>query len=378
LDFELTLRNVAELAVPTLADACTVDILLETGDVRRVAATKGELNRAWYAAVESHPLLATLRSGQSSLYRDLDELDTSLDQDALTALRALGIHSLLLVPLEARGRVLGAITCFGLATRAVYSPIEQALAEELGRRCGLAIDNARLHAEAQRATHLRDEFLSVAAHELKTPMTTLRGYAQLLGRSLGEGQLPPLGLLQRGIDAIDWQSEKLVKLTEQLLDVSRIEAGKLQLRQQPADLVEVVRGIVQSVQGTTQKHTLTLTAPETCLATVDAMRLEQVVANLVGNAVKYSPNGGAIEITLGTPDPTRIELVVQDWGLGIPADRRENLFDRFYQAHGEGNFGGLGLGLYVSRQIVELHGGTIEADFPDSGGSRFVVSLPAG
>jgi signal transduction histidine kinase len=234
-----------------------------------------------------------------------------------------------------------------------------------------------LHAEAQRATHLRDEFLSVAAHELKTPMTTLRGYAQLLGRSLGDGQIPPLTLLQRGVEAIDWQSEKLVRLTEQLLDVSRFEAGKLQLSQQQADLVVLVRGIVQSVQGTTQKHTLALTAPETCLAMVDPMRFEQVVANLVGNAVKYSPNGGAIEITLSKPDATRIEMSVRDWGLGIPVDRRTNLFERFYQAHGEGNFGGLGLGLYVSRQIVELHGGTIDADFPTSGGSRFVVSLPA-
>jgi signal transduction histidine kinase len=292
-------------------------------------------------------------------------------------LRALGIRSLMLAPLEARGRVLGAITCFGFDTREPYTPVEQALAEELGRRCGLAIDNARLHAEAQRATHLRDEFLSVAAHELKTPMTTLRGYAQLLGRSLGEGHIPPLALLQRGVEAIDWQSEKLVRLTEQLLDVSRFEAGKLQLSQQSADLVVLVRGIVQSVQETTQKHTLTLIAPETCFATVDSTRFEQVVANLVGNAVKYSPNGGAIEVTLAEPEPTRIEMVVRDWGLGIPADRREHLFDRFYQAHGEGNFGGLGLGLYVSRQIVELHGGTIEADFPSSGGSRFVVSLPA-
>ncbi len=335
LDYELTLRNVAELLVPTLADACTVDILLENGDLRRVAAT--------------HPAEGQLEG-----------------------------QVLVRVPLEARGRVLGAITCFGFDTREAYTPIDQALAEELGRRCGLAIDNARLHAEAQRATHLRDEFLSVAAHELKTPMTTLRGYAQLLGRSLGEGQIPPLGLLQRGVEAIDWQSEKLVRLTEQLLDISRIEAGKLQISEQPAELVELLRGIVDAVQETTQRHTLALIAPETCLATVDPMRLEQVVANLVDNAVKYSPNGGAIEVVLSQPGPSTIEMVVRDWGLGIPAERRANLFDRFYQAHGEGNFGGLGLGLYVSRQIVELHGGTIDADFPISGGSRFVVSLPAG
>ena len=134
--------------------------------------------------------------------------------------------------------------------------------------------------------------------------------------------------------------------------------------------------IVQLMQHTTDQHTLIFTAPDVCPARVDPIRFEQVVTNLVGNAVKYSPGGGSVEITLSAPDPHYIQLVVRDWGLGIPVERRGKLFDLFYQAHGEGHFGGLGLGLYVSRQIVELHGGTIDAEFP-SGGSRFIVSLPA-
>jgi signal transduction histidine kinase len=383
LDYELTLRNVAELAVRTLADACTVDVFTEEGTVRRVAATRvesvaeDELARRWSASIQSDPLVMAVRTSTSVLYRDLRSLRDVLDSDSLEALGSLGVRSLIVAPLPARGRVLGAITCFGFEHRAAYTPIEQALAEELGRRCGMAIDNARLHAEAQRATRLRDEFLSVAAHELKTPMTTLRGYTQLLGRATAQGQVPPAPLLQRSVQAIDAQSEKLVRLTEQLLDVSRIEAGKLQLSRSVVDVVELVRGIVASVQESTDKHTICLSAPERCPAWVDPMRLEQVVANLVGNAVKYSPNGGRIDVTLGELDPTRIELVVRDWGLGIPPDRRENLFGRFYQAHGEGHFGGLGLGLYVSREIVELHGGTIEADFPSGGGSRFIVRLPS-
>ena len=383
LDYELTLRNVADLAVPALADACTVDVFTEDGDVRRVAATRAEsvaedeLARQWSASIESDPLVMAVRTSESVLYSELSDLGDLLASDRLDALASLGVRSLIAAPLAARGRVLGAITCFGFEQRAPYTPIEQALAEELGRRCGMAIDNARLHAEAQRATRLRDEFLSVAAHELKTPMTTLRGYTQLLGRVTAGGQLPPAALLHRSVQAIDAQSEKLVRLTEQLLDVSRIEAGKLQLGQSVVDLVKLVRGIVDSVQESTDKHQIRLTAPETCPAWADPMRLEQVVANLVGNAVKYSPDGGPIEVSLGQPDPTRIELAVRDWGLGIPPDRRENLFGRFYQAHGEGHFGGLGLGLYVSREIVELHGGSIEADFPSSGGSRFVVTLPS-
>src|SRR5579859_67115 len=162
LDYEVTLRNVAELAVPVLADVCTVDILLDDGAVRRVAEARAESTRG-------------------------GEIERCS------------------VPLEARGRVLGAITYYATPDRPAYTDIEQTLAEELGRRCGLAIDNARLHAEAQRATRLRDEFLSVAAHELKTPMTTLRGYAQLLGRSVYEGEAPRADVLVRSVHAIDAQ-----------------------------------------------------------------------------------------------------------------------------------------------------------------------------
>ena len=126
----------------------------------------------------------------------------------------------------------------------------------------------------------------------------------------------------------------------------------------------------------TQAHTLTLLAPPECRALVDPLRLEQVIRNLIDNAIKYSPQGGSIDVVLGPVDGTGVSLVVRDHGLGIPPERRENLFDRFYQAHGEGHFGGLGLGLYISRQIVELHGGHISAEFPADGGSSFEVTLP--
>lgn len=383
LDYELTLRNVTELTVPALADVCILDLLPENGErERRIVATRldtaieQDLERHWTGSSDVHPLAAALQRRQSAAFADIHHLGRLVDPSAARAMRAAGIRCAIVVPVLARGRVLGAITCFGTADRAPYTPIEHALAEELGHRCGLAIDNARLHAEAQRATRLRDEFLSVAAHELKTPMTTLRGYAQLLGRSLEPGVPPPELILRRSVGAIETQSEKLVKLTEQLLDVSRIEAGKLRLSTSIIDLVDLLRGIVQSIQDTTTKHTLTVIAPQRCIARVDAMRLEQVLANLVGNAVKYSPNGGPIEVSLTTPTDNWVRLKVRDWGLGVPDDRRAALFDRFYQAHGEGHFGGLGLGLYVSRQIVELHGGTISAVFPSDGGSEFAIEMP--
>jgi PAS domain S-box-containing protein len=353
LDYATTLQNVTAIAVPTLADACQLDLVGADGQPAQVAQTTRQ---------EWAPIAAPTR----------DELARVLES-RLPKRRP----NALLIPLASREHVQGVISYLAGPDRPHYTEVELALAEDFALRCDLAIENARLHAEAQRATRLRDEFLSVAAHELKTPMTTLRGYAQWLMRPLSEDRMPEPSVLGRGLHAIDTQSAKLVDLTTQLLDVSRIEAGKLSLDTRQVNVVELVRAAVEAARSTTQMHTLELSAPAEYLATVDPLRLEQVISNLIDNAIKYSPDGGAIDIEVAAEGSARWRLVVRDHGLGIPLERRENLFDRFYQAHGEGHFGGLGLGLYISRQIVELHGGRISAEFPADGGSRFLIRLPA-
>jgi PAS domain S-box-containing protein len=352
IDYATTLQNVTEVAVPGLADVCLLHMIDDDGELCRAAATG---DRDGPATVE--PTERQLRGVQH-------------------AGEPRWAPSSLLVPLVSRTRTWGIMTFLAGPDRHAYSELDIELATELAGRCELAIENARLHAEAQRATRLRDEFLSVAAHELKTPMTTLRGYAQWLLRALKIGEEIDPALLDRGLRAIDIQSAKLVDLTAQLLDVSRIEAGKLRLERREVDLVSLVRAAVEAGQALTQVHTLTLDAPRVSRAMLDPLRLEQVVRNLIDNAIKYSPQGGSIEVELGPAGRGKVRLVVRDHGLGIPPERRESLFDRFYQAHGDGHFGGLGLGLYISRQIVELHGGRIAADFPSDGGSRFEVILP--
>jgi signal transduction histidine kinase len=247
--------------------------------------------------------------------------------------------------------------------------------EELARRFAVALENARLHAEAQRATQVRDEFLSIAAHELKTPVTSLRGYAQLLMRNADN---PDPTMLVRALTTINVQSDKLVELTGKLLDVSRIDSGKLRLEPRPVDIAQLVRECVVTARETTDLHTLKVHAPQSSIVWIDPLRFEQVLANLLTNAVKYSPNGGVIEVSLEPAGDTCIQLRVRDHGLGIPPDRRERLFDRMYQAHGDGYLSGLGLGLFISRQIVELHGGRIEAQFPPDGGTQMCVTLPVG
>lgn len=229
--------------------------------------------------------------------------------------------------------------------------------------------------EAEVALQLRDEFLSIAAHELKTPLTNLSGYVQLILRQLKRAeQLEPTRVV-RALEVMKGQADKLSRLLNQLLDISRLEDGKLMLERQPTDLTLLIQQIVSNAHASSQ-HTITLTLPPSLEAPVDPLRLEQVLTNLLDNAIKYSPDGGPIDVVLSQPEPAAVELSVRDRGLGIPPEKREQIFERFYQAHGDGHMGGLGLGLYISHQIVKLHGGEIRAEFPPDGGTRFIVHLP--
>jgi len=260
--------------------------------------------------------------------------------------------------------------------RQSHESLERRVAE---RTAELLQANERLQREIierKRAEEARDEFLSVAAHELKTPMTSLRGFAQVLLGQLDRGQTPDPARLAQALGAVDRQTEKLARLVSQLLDVSRLEAGHLLLDPQPTDLVGIVESVAEGARARTSRHSIEVRTPAACPAVADALRLEQVLTNLVDNAIKYSPGGGRVDVELSRQYGT-VRLAVTDRGIGVPAEHRGRIFERFHQAHGEKRFGGLGLGLYISRQIVELHGGTIAAQFPEAGGTRMVVTLPA-
>jgi signal transduction histidine kinase len=264
--------------------------------------------------------------------------------------------------------------------RRAFQATDLDLAEHLARRCSLAIDNSRLYREARAAVSLRDEFLSIAAHELKTPMTSLRGYAQLLAREYGRAEMASPERARRAAHTIQVQSDKLARLVAQLLDVSRLQSGKLAIERAQTDVSDLLRGIVEGARTQLKDHTLMARLPTELWAAIDPLRIEQVVTNLIDNAIKYSPEGGQIDVALEcvrVDDSLRI--TVRDRGVGVPPEHRAHIFDRFYQAHAGGaltSMAGMGLGLYISRQIVELHDGTIEAEFPDDGGTRFVVTLP--
>ena len=302
--------------------------------------------------------------------------------DALGDPRLARLHAaeaacaLLLVALPRGAALRGALVLGYRAPRAAAREELSALSVLAGQ-AAVAVENARLIAELRRAERLKDEFLSVAAHELKTPITSLRGFAQLLLRqATRDGHLDGQKA-QRGLRAIDQQSEKLTRLVAQLLDVSRLDAGQLAVQPEPTDLAALTREVVAVIAPQTHRHGITVRVGSIGLALADPLRLEQVLTNLIDNAVKYSPEGGPVELALSQPEPRAIRLEVRDHGVGVAPESRAHIFDRLYQAREVDRTAGLGLGLYISRQIISLHGGTITAEFPEDGGTRMVLTLPA-
>jgi signal transduction histidine kinase len=228
---------------------------------------------------------------------------------------------------------------------------------------------------AEAALRVRDEFLSTASHELRTPITVVGVQAQVvLRRWTRTGELDA----ERAIVAlrtIQSQTDKLARLVSHLLDVSRLDTGKLMVEPVPIDIAALVREVVRVSQALSEAHHISVVAPEQLMATVDPLRFEQVLMNLFDNAIKYSPEGTSIDVSLVREDHGSIELAVRDHGPGIPAQMRERIFDRFFQAEPDSSRG-LGLGLYLCRNIVELHGGELAAEYPPDGGTRFCIRLP--
>jgi signal transduction histidine kinase len=230
---------------------------------------------------------------------------------------------------------------------------------------------------AEEALRLREDFIAIAAHELKTPLTTALGNIQLVARRIArEGA-------STGVDRALAESivgvKKLANLVGQLLDMSRFETGKLPLELEEADLVTFVYGVVGSAAGRYEMHPLNVSGRGTAMCRFDPLRLEQVFSNLIDNAMKYSAFGKPVEVRIDVieDDGRRVAQVsVRDHGYGVAPEQREMIFDRFFQADSPVHKQGLGLGLYISREVVKQHGGRLFAEYPDDGGSRFVLELP--
>ncbi len=237
-----------------------------------------------------------------------------------------------------------------------------------------AVTVVRDISRAKAMDRLKEDFLSIAAHELKTPITALKGYAQLALKRIGD--IPEVGSARRYLETIDEQANRITSLVQKLLDVSQIHAGKLELQRSRFELHVLVEVVAERIQHISGNHTVHIDAlPVVVVA--DMQRIEQVLYNLLDNAVKYSPDGGVIRVELEA-SPTRALVTVSDQGLGIPAEKLPYIFDRWYQAHHgtHGDYGGMGLGLYICKEIIEQHGGNMWARSDEEGGSTIGFVIP--
>jgi PAS domain S-box-containing protein len=398
LDYHATLARLAQLAVPRFADWCAVDVVEPSrpgGGPSRVAVAHVESGKA-ERVLELHQRYPPHEDDVSGVARvlasEVPELlpevpDTLLrrivrDSEHLALLREVGFQSCIRVPMRARERNFGVITFAIAGKRHRYDRRDLALAEELGRRAAVAVDNALLYQEAQRAqaeaqeaNRLKDDFLATLSHELRTPLTSILGWTQML---LKREELDAAGR-RRGLETIERNARVQRQLVEDLLDVSRITSGKLVLDLKEVPLREVADAALESVRPTAEARGVQLEAKvdklsESVLA--DATRLQQVLWNLLTNAIKFTERGGRVWLEAYREEST-VALTVRDTGRGIAREFLPHVFERFRQGESGREHGGLGLGLAIVRHLVELHGGTVgvHSDGPGTG-ATFKVRLP--
>jgi PAS domain S-box-containing protein len=388
LDYEVTLQAVARLAVPSLGDYCLIDMLDEAaGEVRRVATAhadptrEGTLLRDESVALTDdptrHPVLRVVQSGEPVLVPEVTPaVLEALGHDAghRAALEAIGLSSYIIVPMMARGRTLGTITLSAAESRRRFGTMDLLVAENLARRAGLAVDNARLYREAQEAVQARDEVLAVVSHDLRNPLSTI-----LLSATLALDSEDRRAANRRGLEMIRRSAEHMEVLIQDLMDVSRIESGELELDPDVHDVQQVLEDVRESFEPLAVNRSIQLSVeadPDLPPLRADYDRVRQVFSNVIGNALKFTPEGGAVTVRASVGEDPVIRFSVTDTGPGIPPQHLPHLFDRFWRAERSSRLGA-GLGLTIVRGIVEAHQGRVWVESELGEGTTISFTIPA-
>lgn len=390
LDYRITLSSVAQLAVPTHADWCIVDVVennlavfsnpvIAASEPTKAALVR-ELQQRYPIPVDAdYGPPKVLRTGKPELVTNI--LESSLERKAsngehLSLLRQLQIKSHIVVPLLVRERKLGTILFASAQPGRHYTIVDLEMAEELAQRAAFAIDNAQLYRQAQEANRIKEEFLAIVSHELRTPLNSMLGWVQIIrNRKLDEAST------FKALATIERNAKLQRKLIEDILDVSRIVQGQIRLNICKVDLVPVIQAAIEAVHPTSEIKDIQVESNlDSSVGQVmgDAERLQQVFWNLLSNAVKFTPSGGRVEVNLEQVN-SNAQITVSDIGKGISADFLPYIFDRFRQADSTTTRadGGLGLGLAIVHHLVEMHSGIVYAVSEGEGkGATFTVLLP--
>ena len=388
-----TLEAIASIVVPNIADWCRVDLVDAEGHLQRALTHHSDPQKSRMGAELGHRLRASpdtpgsmtwaVATGRSYLanFDPPADFDRVRDRELLNFAQAMGLRSYFIVPLVARGRTLGAMAAMQSESDRHFSEDDCALLVEIAQRAALALDNARLYADAQgarsqaeTANRVKDEFLAMLGHELRNPLAPIVTALHLMKRRGGDESR-----LERRI--IERQVTHLMRLVDDLLDVSRIARGKIQIQRERVDMKAVVERAMELTSPALERRSqaVALDLPEQPLYVHgDSVRLAQVIGNLLNNAAKFTPGDAHIGVHLSGGDGV-VEVVVEDAGSGIAPDLLPRIFDLFIQGEQgmDRHAGGLGLGLAIVKTLVQMHGGTVSADSEGLGcGARFTVRLP--
>jgi signal transduction histidine kinase/DNA-binding NarL/FixJ family response regulator len=395
LDYELTLQRVAELMVQDLARYCTIEVVEPGGALRRVAVASAELSEQERLRPllnyppepgSPHPAWQVLRTGRPEVLSSVPDallVAAAHDAEHLALLRSLDLGSAVLVPMQAHGRMLGVIQFIWPVSLAGDQTDLLEVARALAYRAALAVDNARLHRELEEAMRTREAFFAAVTHDLRNPLSSMTLWVDTLAltsQRVAAGT-QAASVMRRAVERLQDLVSRSVSLVDEVLDVSRLEAGRpLSLARTEVDLVALARLAVEARRQQTP-HELRLESSDVELrGRWDANRLRRVLDNLVDNAIKYSPHGGPVTVRVIHEEPEGQQwatVEVQDRGVGIPAADLPRIFERFYRAPNVAQrAGGVGLGLWGSRQIIEQHGGSLSVISQEGEGSTFTIRLP--
>jgi PAS domain S-box-containing protein len=385
LDYSTVLQTIADLAASRLGDGVLLDVVEPDGSLRRVGSSSVagrnlllvEIAKQGLTWESPSPVIDVIRRSAPELVTDIDDdwIEAHEELGMVQVWRTLGAHSQLIVPLVAGGRALGALTIFLVDQKRSFTPELRALADKFALPVALSLINASLYTATQRATIARDEVLGVVSHDLRNPLSAIAMCVRALS-DLGPGNEAVRAELRTTIaDAV----EAMNRLIQDLVDVASIERGQLSLERGPTDPARILERAMHMFKVEAESHGITLTravSGEVTELSVDESRIVQVLANLIRNAIKFTPDGGRITVTADAIDGV-VRFSVTDTGIGIDPALHQRIFDRYWHASAGARKRGTGLGLSIAKGIVEAHGGRIWVDSEAGAGSTFSFSLPA-
>ncbi len=388
LEYEHVLLAAVHVAIPYLADCVVLDLVESSGEVRRVVSVHDDPERtrllrtlAGRTPLPSNwpfPAASVLVSGERNLRTGLEPGWTHEAPDGVDPepYELLGVRAFCCFPLGLRRRAFGVLTLVATEPSRVFSGNECEAAEELASHVAAAVDNAMVYRESRRASQVRDELLGVVSHDLRNPLSAISMCARVLADHPPEDPSARRDVASAILDSVG----AMQRLIQDLLDAATIESGHLRITPELADMAKVAQRAAAMVLEPAVERGVELivdTQPNLPQVAMDSLRIEQVLANLVGNAVKFTERGGRVSIEVAT-HPEGVRVAVRDTGFGIPAEALPHIFDRFWHARRSSRTAGTGLGLAIAKGILLAHGATLDVTSEVGRGSEFSFVLPLG